>query len=241
MTNERPMNDETALTAPTGTAALRVPDMGARGSVARPRPRAPAAPPEGFRLLPGRLSPAEQEELSREVLLALERSPPYRPITPSGKPMSVRMTNLGPLGWITDARGYRYEPRHPITGEPWPPIPRLLLDLWAELAPTAPPPDACLVNLYDADARMGLHQDKDEADFDAPVLSVSLGDTALFRLGGLKRGDPTTSVRLASGDVCLLAGDARLAFHGVDRILAGSSRLIPGGGRVNLTLRRARP
>ena len=239
MTNERPMNDETALAPPTGTAAPRVPDMGARGSVARPRSQGQFVAPEGFGLFPGRLSTDEQAHLITGVLAAIERAPLYRPITPSGKPMSVRMTNLGPLGWITDARGYRYEPRHPITGEPWPPIPRLLLDLWAELAATAPPPDACLVNLYDADARMGLHQDKDEADFAAPVLSVSLGDTALFRLGGRKRGDATKSLRLASGDVCLLAGEARLAFHGVDRILAGSSRLIPGGGRINLTLRRA--
>ena len=96
------------------------------------------------------------------------------------------------------------------------------------------------MNLYDADARMGLHQDNDEADFDYPVVSVSLGDTAVFRLGGLQRKDPTRSVRLASGDVCVLAGEARLAFHGIDRVVGGTSRLIPGGGRINLTLRRAR-
>ena len=195
---------------------------------------------DGFQLFPGRLSAAEQAGLAAEVDGALAQAPLYRPVTPRGKPMSVLMTNLGPLGWITDARGYRYEPAHPVTGEPWPPIPRLLLSLWAELADAATPPDACLVNLYDAGARMGLHQDRDEADFGFPVLSVSLGDTALFRIGGVKRGDPTRSVRLASGDVCLLAGEARMAFHGVDRVLAGTSRLIAGGGRINLTLRRAR-
>lgn len=196
---------------------------------------------EGFRLWPGRLDQAAQESLLAEVLTALERAPPYRPITPGGKPMSVRMTNLGPLGWITDAAGYRYEARHPVTGEAWPAIPQRLLDLWAELADAATPPDACLVNHYTEGARMGLHQDRDEADFAFPVLSVSLGDTAVFRLGGTKRSDPTASIRLASGDVCLLGGPARLAHHGIDRVLAGSSRLVPGGGRINLTLRRARP
>jgi alkylated DNA repair protein (DNA oxidative demethylase) len=195
---------------------------------------------QGFRLLPGRLSPNQQVGLRDAVLTALDASPVYRPVTPGGKAMSVEMTNLGPLGWITDASGYRYADRHPVTGAPWPAIPPLLLDLWAELADPATPPDACLVNVYREGARMGLHQDRDEADFSFPVLSVSLGDTAVFRVGGARRGDPTTSVRLSSGDVCLLAGAARLAFHGVDRVLAGSSRLIPGGGRINLTLRRAR-
>lgn len=194
---------------------------------------------DGFRLFPGRLSGAEQADLLTEVRAAFVEAPPYRPIAPRSKPMSVRMTNLGPLGWVTDAGGYRYEPTHPITGAPWPPIPPVLLGLWAELADPAVPPDACLVNLYDQGARMGLHQDRDEADFGFPVLSISLGDTAIFRIGGLKRGDPTRSVRLVSGDVCLLAGEARLAFHGVDRVLPGTSRLIRGGGRLNLTLRRA--
>lgn len=174
------------------------------------------------------------------MLAAAETAPFYRPLTPGGKPMSVQMTNLGPLGWVTDARGYRYEPRHPLTGRPWPPMPALLLELWDRLGDAPGPPDACLVNLYRGSARMGLHQDRDEADFAYPVFSVSLGDTALFRLGGAKRSDPTHSLRLASGDVCVLGGAARLAHHGIDRILEGSSRLIPGGGRLNLTVRRAR-
>jgi alkylated DNA repair protein (DNA oxidative demethylase) len=194
---------------------------------------------QGFRLLPGKLSPDAQVALRDEVLAAMEAAPLYRPVTPGGRPMSVEMTNLGPLGWVTDAAGYRYAQAHPVTGAPWPPIPSLLLDLWSELADPNVPPDACLVNLYRDGAKMGLHQDRDEADFAFPVLSVSLGDTAVFRLGGLARSDPTASVRLSSGDVCLLAGEARLAFHGIDRVLAGSSRLLPGGGRINLTLRRA--
>ena len=194
---------------------------------------------DGFKLFPAALDPGGQQDLLGEVLAALEQAPPYRPVTPGGKAMSVRMSNLGPLGWITDQRGYRYEPRHPVTGAPWPAIPDALLGLWDRLADAPGPPDACLVNLYDGDARMGLHQDKDEQDFTYPVLSVSLGDTAIFRIGGAARKDPTRTVRLASGDICLLCGPARLFHHGIDRILPGSSRLIPGGGRINLTLRRA--
>jgi len=193
----------------------------------------------GFRLLPGRLSPGQQRDLADEVLAKALEAPFIRQVTPGGKPMSVAMTSFGPLGWITDARGYRYEPKHPLTGRFWPQIPTILTELWAELADPEVPPDACLVNFYDADARMSLHQDRDEADFRFPVLSVSLGDTAVFRIGGLKRSDPTSSIRLNSGDVCLLAGEARLFHHGVDRVLPGSSQLIPGGGRINLTLRRA--
>jgi DNA oxidative demethylase len=108
----------------------------------------------------------------------------------------------------------------------------------ATIAPGAPPAEASLINIYDACARMGLHQDRDEEELAAPVVSFSLGDTALFRVGGLQRNAPTRSFRLASGDAMSLAGDARLAFHGVDRIIAGSSTLLPQGGRINLTLRR---
>ncbi len=194
----------------------------------------------GFSFLPGALDEAAQASLVAEVLAAVETSPLYRPVTPGGQPMSVRMTNLGPLGWVTDSRGYRYEPRHPGTGQPWPPMPARLLELWATITGAPAPPDACLVNVYGPEARMGLHRDMDEADFAFPVLSISLGDVAIFRLGGPGRKDPTRSFRLASGDVCVLAGEARQWHHGVDRILPGSSRLIPGGGRINLTLRRAR-
>lgn len=195
----------------------------------------------GFTLIPGRLDPAAQAALVDTVLAAAAVAPFRHQITPGGKAMSVAMTGLGPLSWISDASGYRYEARHPETGAPWPPLPAVLSDLWTELADPVVPADACLVNLYREGAKMGLHRDQDEDDFGFPVLSVSLGDTAIFRIGGLKRTDPTRSVRLASGDVCLLAGASRLAFHGVDRTIAGSSRLVPGGGRINLTLRRARP
>jgi alkylated DNA repair protein (DNA oxidative demethylase) len=195
---------------------------------------------EGFQFHPGALSRAEQEALAAEVFAATEDAPFWRPVVPGGKPMSVRMTGFGPLSWVSDLEGYRYEPLHPETGRPWPPMPRILLELWHSLAPGAPEPDACLANLYGEGSKMGLHQDRDEKDFSAPVLSVSLGDTAVFRIGGTVRGGPTRSVKLASGDVCLLAGPARMAFHGVDRVISGSSTVVPGGGRLNLTVRRAR-
>jgi alkylated DNA repair protein (DNA oxidative demethylase) len=188
---------------------------------------------------PGRLVPAEQAALVAELRAVARKAPFFQPRMPgTGKPFSVRMTNCGSLGWVSDERGYRYQPLHPETGEPWPLLPAPLLDLWTELSGYPHPPEACLVNFYAAGARMGLHQDRDEQDFDAPVLSVSLGDAALFRIGGTTRGGKTVSLKLASGDVLLFGGEARLAYHGIDRILSGSSTLLPEGGRINLTLRR---
>jgi alkylated DNA repair protein (DNA oxidative demethylase) len=151
------------------------------------------------------------------------------------------MSNAGGLGWISDRGGYRYQPFHPETGRPWPPIPEEVLRVWRRLAAYPAPPEACLINLYDGSARMGLHQDRDEAALDAPVLSISLGATARFRLGGSGRDGPTQSLLLYSGDVLALDGPARLCFHGIDRIIAGTSPLpgLPEGvERINLTLRR---
>jgi alkylated DNA repair protein (DNA oxidative demethylase) len=193
----------------------------------------------GFDLWPEWLDPKAQADLTRLTLAALEAAPPARYDTAYGKAMSVAMSAFGPLGWTSDKAGYRYADRHPGTGAPWPAMPPALLDLWAALGDPQTPPDSCLINFYRGEARMGLHQDRDEADPRFPVLSISLGDTAVFRIGGTSRKDPTKSLRLASGDVCRLSGPARLAFHGVDRILPGSSGLVPGGGRINLTLRRA--
>jgi len=192
----------------------------------------------GFRYWPGALGSMAQAALLAEVLVAVESAPFYRPVTPGGKPFSVRMTNLGRVGWVSDRVGYRYQATHPETGRPWPSIPASLLDLWAASTDGAALPDACLVNLYRDTARMGLHQDKDEADLSAPVVSISLGDTAVFRIGA-PDGGSTRSIRLSSGDICALTGASRLARHGIDRLLVGSSNLVPGGGRINLTLRRA--
>ncbi|AOG08008.1 alpha-ketoglutarate-dependent dioxygenase AlkB family protein [Bosea sp. RAC05] len=188
---------------------------------------------------PGCLGPDAQAALVADLRAVAARAPFFQPRMPkTGKPFSVRMTNCGALGWVSDETGYRYQPLHPATGEPWPPMPDVLTQAWRDLAGYPHEPEACLVNFYAADARMGLHQDRDEQDFDAPVLSLSLGDTAVFRIGGTQRGGKTVSLKLASGDALLFGGEARLAYHGIDRILAGSSALLPQGGRINLTLRR---
>ena len=189
---------------------------------------------------PQRLDRGAQNALLAALRRVIAEAPLFTPTMPrSGNPMSVRMTNCGPLGWVTDKeRGYRYQATHPETGKPWPSIPQMLLDLWDGVADYPFPPQACLVNYYAGNAKMGLHQDKDEEDFSAPVLSVSLGDTGLFRVGGRSRKDPTKTFELKSGDVVVLGGEDRLAYHGIDRILQGTSDLIPEGGRFNLTLRR---
>jgi alkylated DNA repair protein (DNA oxidative demethylase) len=197
-----------------------------------------AVPPGGFRHLPGLLDRTAQAALLAELSARVEPDVWFQPVMPrTGRPFSVRMANLGPLGWVSDVRGYRYAPTHPVTGRPWPAIPERLLALWRELV-GEPEPECCLVNFYRPGARMGLHRDEDEEAEDVPVLSVSLGDSAIFRVGGLSRRGPTVSLRLSSGDVVLLAGASRLAYHGIDRILPGTSDLVPGGGRINLTLRR---
>jgi alkylated DNA repair protein (DNA oxidative demethylase) len=198
-----------------------------------------AAGGAGLRFIPGYLQRPAQEELLAALHEIMRVAPLYTPRMPkSGRPLSVRMTNCGSLGWMTDVAGYRYQPTHPETGKPWPPIPESLLAAWRDLADYPHPPQACLVNVYGPAARMGLHQDRDEEDTAAPVVSLSLGDSCLFRIGGEKRTDPSRTLRLASGDAVVLGGGARLAFHGVDRIIAGSSTLLPEGGRINLTLRR---
>ena len=186
--------------------------------------------PRGVRHLPGFFSTEAQRALVEDVRAIVVAAPLYRPEMPrTGKPFSVRMTNAGSLGWVSDK---------PATGELWPPIPPSLLDLWNEVANYPAPPQACLVNFYEDKARMGLHQDRDEEDLSAPVVSVSLGDDCLFRIGETARGGRTTSIRLHSGDVVVLGGEGRLAFHGVDRIYPATSALLKKGGRINLTLRR---
>ena len=196
--------------------------------------------PSGFRHLPGRLDPAEQAKLLKEIRAVTADAPLFTPTMPrTGKPFSVRMTNCGPLGWVSDkAGGYRYQATHPATGRPWPDLPKSLLALWDEVTGLSRPPEACLINYYAAGAKMGSHRDEDEKDRAAPVVSISLGDDATFHVGGLKRSDPKQRLLLRSGDVVVLGGAARLAYHGIDRVHAGTSRLLAEGGRFNLTLRR---
>ncbi|HWG05664.1 MAG TPA: alpha-ketoglutarate-dependent dioxygenase AlkB [Beijerinckiaceae bacterium] len=194
----------------------------------------------GLLYAPDFLDRARQERLLATLHEALRHAPLFTPSMPrTGKPFSVRMSTCGPLGWVSDRDGgYRYQKLHPDTGNPWPPIPDVALETWQKLAEHPAPPQACLVNYYAVDARMALHQDRDEDDLGAPVLSLSLGDSCLFRFGGTARGGKTRSVKLHSGDALVLGGESRLAYHGVDKIFAGSSTLLPEGGRFNLTLRR---
>ncbi|MGR3375790.1 alpha-ketoglutarate-dependent dioxygenase AlkB family protein [Salipiger abyssi] len=190
----------------------------------------------GFRIYHDFLDRAAQEALVEALRACLRVAPLYQPVTPRGQKMSVRMSAAGRFGWITDRRGYRYEERHP-DGMAWPPIPAEVLAIWEAVADCPRAPECCLINWYGEGARMGLHQDKDEADFSCPVVSVSLGDEGLFRMGNTERGGKTESVWLRSGDVVVMGGEARLKHHGVDRIRFGSSTLLPQGGRINLTLR----
>ena len=196
----------------------------------------------GAKLYPAYLPPERQRALLAVVREVIAEAPLFAPTMPrTGKPFSVRMTNSGPLGWVSDAGGYRYQDRHPETGAPWPPMPEILSAIWRELLPEAPAPEVCLVNYYAEGAKMGLHQDRDERAFDVAVLSLSLGDEARFRIGGVSRGDATRAFPLRSGDAFTFGGPARLAFHGIDRVLAGTSTLLEEGGRFNLTLRRVSP
>lgn len=191
---------------------------------------------QGFEIYKNYLD-SNMQQIALEAVRGIERSAPlFRPVTPRGQPMSVRMTAAGDFGWITDRKGYRYEPNHP-DGRPWPMIPKSIMEIWENLSGAHRRPECCLVNYYGEGARMGLHQDKDEASFDWPVVSVSLGDDGLFRMGGDTRSGKTQSVWLNSGDVVVMGGEARQAFHGVDRIRFKSSQLLEKGGRLNLTLR----
>ncbi|MBG1233799.1 alpha-ketoglutarate-dependent dioxygenase AlkB family protein [Aestuariivirga litoralis] len=194
---------------------------------------------QGISHHPSVLERPAQESLVESLRAAVLQSPLYTPVMPrTGRPFSVRMTNMGTLGWVADRDGYRYQAMHPQTGQPWAPIPHVLLELWQKYAGYPHPPEACLVNFYQQGAKMGLHQDRDEEDFNAPVLSVSLGDTAVFRLGGTQRVGKTQTLKLSSGDVLVMGGPSRLCFHGIDRVLTGTSTLLKEGGRINLTLRR---
>lgn len=196
--------------------------------------------PNGVSHRPVYLDRPRQQALVDIVRSIVADAPLFVPVMPgTGKPMSVRMTNFGPLGWVTDKeRGYRYQPTHPVTGKPWPDMPVELIEIWNDVSGYDKPPQACLVNFYSDEARMGLHQDKDEQDLAAPVVSISLGNSCLFRVGGLARDDRTLSFKLSSGDVVILGAEGRLCFHGVDRIYPSTSTLLKNGGRINLTLRR---
>jgi alkylated DNA repair protein (DNA oxidative demethylase) len=177
-----------------------------------------------------------QEAMVSDIRGIVAAAPLFSPMTPYGKPMSVQMTSAGRFGWFSDRSGYRYSEFHP-NGAPWPAIPASILDVWGYVSASARVPECCLVNLYREAAKMGMHQDRDETEFGEPVVSVSLGDDGLFRIGNTTRGGKTESIWLKSGDVVVMGGAARLIYHGIDKTRAGSSTLLSGGGRINLTLR----
>ena len=194
----------------------------------------------GFDYFPNYYNRLEQEDLLNDIRHIIKEAPLITPIMPkTGKEMSVRQTNCGELGWVTDKeQGYRYQKNHPITGKAWPDIPPSLQNLWQKLSGFPQPAEACLINFYAPQARMGMHQDKDEMELNAPVISISLGDSCLFRIGTTEKQGKTHSIRLNSGDVIMFGGEARLAYHGVDKIYHNTSTLLKVPGRVNLTLRR---
>lgn len=191
---------------------------------------------KGFDIHSGLLDIATQRAILDAVRRVVAQAPFFRPVTPNGKSMSVRMTAAGQYGWFSDKDGYRYAPTHP-SGVSWPAIPAEVLAVWQAVTGLERRPECCLVNYYDAEAKMGQHQDRDEANMEWPVVSISLGDDGLFRMGNVTRGGKTESMWLQSGDVVVMGGEARLAYHGLGRIRAGSSKLLPKGGRLNLTLR----
>ena len=194
---------------------------------------------DGVILLPGFCD-------SREILPALtqitEPAPFRHMLTPGNRPLSVAITNCGSVGWISDHKGYRYAATDPKSGLPWPAMPDILLNLAQEAAAKSGfkefIPDSCLINRYDLAASMGAHQDKDEACFDWPIVSVSLGLSALFQLYGDTRGGPATNIRLDDGDVLVFGGASRMAYHGVRKVLPEGPEHM-ADHRINLTFRRA--
>ncbi len=198
-----------------------------------------ARPPEvirGVLLYRGLLAQDDQQRILAAIEAVIAQAPLFTPHTPNGRPMSVRMTSAGRYGWYSDRAGYRYIDCQP-NGRPWPAVPPAVLAIWNRLAPDHRSPQCCLVNVYGETSRMGLHRDCDEQDFSCPVVSISLGDSARFRIGNLQRGGPTESVWLHSGDVVVMGGRSRKIYHGIDRTRFASSDLVPSGGRINLTLR----
>jgi alkylated DNA repair protein (DNA oxidative demethylase) len=199
--------------------------------------------PAGIWHRSGLLGPDIQAELARAVA-EIAREAPFTHPRMKGKGMfSAAITNAGDAGWWSDERGYRYEPAQPGTARPWPKLPAVFVDTVARAVAGTPWPafasDACLINFYGAGAKMGLHQDKDERDFSQPIVTVSLGDDADFLIGGAKRADPARAIRVRSGDVVIMGPPSRMLFHGVRRVLAGTSPIPGVAGRYSLTFRKA--
>lgn len=195
-----------------------------------------------FRIFEKRLDREAQEKLLEDIRAVIKEAPLLAPVTKNGQKFNLRLTNCGTHGWLSDEKGYRYEAAHPETKKPWPAMPQSIHDLAVALAKESGfstfRPEVCLINHYEGTGRLGMHQDKDELDFSAPIVSVSLGDECIFQFGGVKKTDPVKDYRLKSGDCVVWGGDLRLAYHGVKKIVPGSSTLLPNGGRYNLTVRQ---
>ena len=203
--------------------------------------------PAGVAHWPGYLARPQQTELLDAVLEIMRRAPPLRPRMKNGVPMINTLSNAGSWGWWSDEKGYRYVARHPETNEPWPPIPkpieRAAKTLAREIGWPNYEPDSCLVNIYAATGKLNLHQDADELDRTQPIISFSFGADAAFVAGGFKRTDAAQTIRLKSGDAMALFGEGRMRFHGVKKLYPANHvqhAAIPPGGRINLTLRRAK-
>ena len=190
----------------------------------------------GFKIFKERLDLNIQNDLISDLREIVKVAPLFSPHVPGGNKMSVKMTSAGKYGWFSDSKGYRYVSRQK-NGNNWPQIPNSIMEIWQKFVSSERNPDCCLINYYSKDAKMGMHQDNDEADFDWPVLSISLGDDALFRIGNVEKGGKTDSLWLNSGDIIVMGDEARLKYHGIDRIRSGTSNLLKNGGRINLTLR----
>ena len=196
------------------------------------------------RFRPARIGSRRRQKRAKSTALHLisdlreivKVAPLFSPHVPGGNKMSVKMTSAGKYGWFSDSKGYRYVSRQK-NGNNWPQIPNSIMEIWQKFVSLERNPDCCLINYYSKDAKMGMHQDNDEADFDWPVLSISLGDDALFRIGNVEKGGKTDSLWLNSGDIIVMGDEARLKYHGIDRIRSGTSNLLKNGGRINLTLR----
>ena len=191
---------------------------------------------KGIDYFPRFLNKEVLDDILQDIEGAVKLAPFLTPTMPkTGKSFSVKITNMGDFGWVSDKKdGYRYQKYHPVNNRKWPKISNNIIEIWQKLTGLEVKPDCCLINYYDLNAKMGLHIDNDEKNFSYPVLSISIGASALFRFAGLKRSDPSKSIKLHNGDVIILSGPARLIYHGIDKIYKDTNM----DYRINLTLRK---
>lgn len=198
---------------------------------------------EGFFLFKSKLTKVAQQEILAAARVIVRQAPLFRPAMPgSGQPFNYAMTNCGDLGWVADKDGYRYQEDHPNTGKGFPAMPQVIRELTIDLAKETGNddfyPESCLLNFYSKGAKLGLHQDITENNLSAPIISISLGDTGIFVLGGKHRTDKTKQYIIQSGDCIVMSGESRMYFHSFKGIVPNTSSLLKNGGRLNLTIRQ---